>query len=350
MSAPAAPVATAARLTNTHPALRPFWHPVVASADVPEATPVAVRLLDEAWVLVRIDGRVHALADRCPHRRVPLSAGRVVDGALECRYHGYRFAGDGACVRIPALDATTPIPPKACVATAAAVEGFGLVWLAPDPPRAPLLDDAPFRDPEFDTFVSGPFVTTVGASVLTDNFLDAAHFPFLHADTFGVDDDGRPVLDVTRDGWTIVQRTTRVTGGPQLTGNVVMHYEYVVAAPFSVALTLTGPEMGTNVIWSFCCPVTENRSVWWLVHAYDDLGHDAAAIDAARDFQTRVGVEDLGILERMEDPNVTLDLRDEVHTRADLGTVEYRRLLRAVVDALGAEAEPAAPVRAGVSA
>jgi vanillate O-demethylase monooxygenase subunit len=322
---------TDVRLTNTDRALRSFWHPVIASDDVPASTPVAVRLLGEPWVLVRIDGVVHALVDRCPHRRVPLSAGRVVDGTLECAYHGYRFAPDGGCVRIPALDDATPIPSRACVATAFVEERFGLVWLAPEPPRHSLLDDTSFRDPAFDTFVSGPFGTPVGAAVLTDNFLDAAHFPFLHAATFGADDDGRPDLDVTREGWTLVQRTTRVTGAPQVAGNVVMDYEYVVAAPFSVALTLTGPEMGTNVIWSFSSPVTDGHSSWWLVHAYDDLGHDPALIAAARDFQTRVGEEDLAILERMEDPDLALDPRDEVHTKVDRGTLEYRRMLRAVV-------------------
>ena len=32
-----------------------------------------------------------------------LSLGRVCDGQLECAYHGWRFAGDGRCVSIPAL-------------------------------------------------------------------------------------------------------------------------------------------------------------------------------------------------------------------------------------------------------
>ena len=59
-------------------------------------------------------------------------------------------------------------------------------------------------------------------------------------------------------------------------------------------------------------------------------------IAAAADFQTRVGVEDLAILERMDDPVIALDLREEVHTKADLGTVEYRRLLSDVVDAAAA--------------
>ena len=40
-------------------------------------------------------GRVGAMVDRCPHRNVPLSLGRLRDGLLECGYHGWRFDGEG---------------------------------------------------------------------------------------------------------------------------------------------------------------------------------------------------------------------------------------------------------------
>ena len=210
-----------------------------------------------------------------------------------------------------------------------------MIWIAPEPPRTPLLDDTPYRDSGFDWFVCGPFTTPVSAAVLTDNFLDPSHFPFVHAATFGSEDDGRPVVEVARDGWTFVQRTSRRTGAPQLDGNVEMHYRYTCAAPFVVELLLTGPSMGVNAIWSFVRPDADGTSTWWLVQAYDDLGHDPALIAAAADFQTRVGVEDLAILERMDDPVIALDLREEVHTKADLGTVEYRRLLRDVVGRAG---------------
>ena len=43
--------------------------------------------------------------------------------------------------------------------------------------------------------------------------------------------------------------------------------------------------------------------------------------------QTAVGLEDLSILERMEHPNIPLDVRAEVHTKGDLGCLEYRRML-----------------------
>ena len=94
-----------------------------------------VWLLGRAWVLARLDGRLTAFVDRCPHRLAPLSAGAVVGDTMQCGYHGWRFAADGPAVAIPANDPGVPIPPRACLTPAAGVqERFGLVWLAPARP------------------------------------------------------------------------------------------------------------------------------------------------------------------------------------------------------------------------
>jgi phenylpropionate dioxygenase-like ring-hydroxylating dioxygenase large terminal subunit len=34
-------------------------------------------------------------------RLAKLSEGQIVDGKLECLYHGWQFDGDGKCVKIP---------------------------------------------------------------------------------------------------------------------------------------------------------------------------------------------------------------------------------------------------------
>lgn len=41
-------------------------------------------------------GDWHAFEDKCPHRGVALSEGRIEAGQLQCSYHGWLF--DGACV------------------------------------------------------------------------------------------------------------------------------------------------------------------------------------------------------------------------------------------------------------
>jgi phenylpropionate dioxygenase-like ring-hydroxylating dioxygenase large terminal subunit len=313
-------------MTNTNEGLRAFWHPVALESDMPERGLCSVVLLGEPWVVARLPGGLVALRDQCPHRKVPLSAGTIVNDQVECRYHGYRFGADGRCTLIPALDPDLPIPPKACVDTALVAVRFGMVWLClADQPADDLLDDRPFHAAINDTFVAGPFRTRVSAGTLTDNFLDAAHFPFLHADTFGADDDGRPTLTVNRVGWRVTQTDLQMVDGAHLEAAESSVATYTVAAPFTVELRLdrTG---GSDFIWSFVCPVDDDTSVWWMVHAYP-LGGDADAVSAALALQTQVGVEDLWILEQMLDPTVPLDVTAEVHTKADQGCLAYRRML-----------------------
>lgn len=312
--------------TNLDPSLRRCWHPVALVDAVPDDAPLGVRLLGERWLVARLDGELVAMRDRCPHRLVPLSAGRIVGNEIECAYHGYRFGANGGATCIPALPADVPIPPKACVDTALVTTKFGLVWLClDDDPLDDLLDDAGYTDPANDLFVAGPFTTKVSAGTLTDNFLDSAHFPFLHAATFGGDDDGRPSIRVEREGWRIHQYDTQIVGGAHIDEPVDSVAVYEVGLPFSVELRIDRPD-GSDFIWSFVTPADADTSVWFMVHAYP-LDGDAGEIAAARDLQIKVGEEDLWILEQMDDPHVPLDLRVEVHTKADLGCLEYRRML-----------------------
>ena len=37
----------------------------------------------------------------CLYRLAKLSEGQLIDGRLECLYHGWQFQGDGKCVKIP---------------------------------------------------------------------------------------------------------------------------------------------------------------------------------------------------------------------------------------------------------
>src|SRR5690242_7284304 len=84
------------RVDNETPALARAWHAVARSEDVADG-PVGVELLGERWALVRLDGQLTALADRCPHRLAPLSIGAACGSTLQCAYHGWRFDRTGAC-------------------------------------------------------------------------------------------------------------------------------------------------------------------------------------------------------------------------------------------------------------
>lgn len=76
----------------------------VDPATMPEATPVKARLGINTLVLVRVGGTVHALHEQCAHAGGPLSQGTLVEGCIECPWHGSRFRlSDGRLKRGPAV-------------------------------------------------------------------------------------------------------------------------------------------------------------------------------------------------------------------------------------------------------
>jgi nitrite reductase/ring-hydroxylating ferredoxin subunit len=45
-----------------------------------------------------------------PIRLAKLSEGQIVDGKLECLYHGWQFDGEGKCVKIPQVSLRPDAP------------------------------------------------------------------------------------------------------------------------------------------------------------------------------------------------------------------------------------------------
>ena len=131
---------------ETRPAPLPVWHPLVELARVTASAPVPVPVaLDGVpWAVAILDGDPTALHDVCPHRRVPLSAGRVTAGpvgdVLECGYHGWSYDRQGGCARIPALG--EGVVPRGMGSVRVLRTGVfaGIVWGAtddsPEPPAA----------------------------------------------------------------------------------------------------------------------------------------------------------------------------------------------------------------------
>jgi phenylpropionate dioxygenase-like ring-hydroxylating dioxygenase large terminal subunit len=124
-------------------------------------------------------GAPGVLVDRCPHRNVPLSEGRVQDGNLECAYHGWCFDGSGACVAIPGIG--RDVTERRGVGAHAAVERDGMVWFWTEPDEEPTSE--PFRLPDLgpgmrQVVLRYDIDATMHAAI--ENTLDVPHTAFLH--------------------------------------------------------------------------------------------------------------------------------------------------------------------------
>ena len=338
-------------LTNTHPALRRCWHPVARSADVTDR-PQRVMLLGEPWVLVRLgsDGEARAFLDRCPHRLAPLSigtcpAGEAGERTLQCAYHGWRFGADGRCLDIPALGPTATIPPAArLVAAAGTAERHGMVFLAPEAPLAPLGDVPEATDPSYIAGDLPVLSARASAGLLADNFLDIAHFPFVHAATFGAEEPVVPPITVERTALSFTAVSEHLFANredPGVTAGVRpliqrRRVTYRVHAPFHLVLRLDFLDSGgSNVIGFFLQPESDQSCRIFSTLWRDDLEGDAARMAEAVEFETKIVFEDLAVQEAYDVLALPLDPRAEVHTKADRSTLELRRTLADLVAAAG---------------
>ena len=180
------------------PALEEYWHPVALASDIGEQ-PIPVKLLDRRLVLVRLGDRVTCFRDLCVHRGTPLSLGWVEDACLVCAYHGWRYNASGDCTRIPALAAGQPIPRRARVEAFSVAERYGLVWVCLGEPRSQIPDFPEALDPSYKLTYHPATTWTASAARRTENFVDAAHFPWVHENILGTRDHPEvPVFPIYR--------------------------------------------------------------------------------------------------------------------------------------------------------
>ena len=167
---------------NLAPPPREHWYIAARSRDLGNR-PRAVTLLGEHLVLFRTaEGRPAALADRCAHRNLALSRGRVVEGTLECAYHGWRYGGNGACTLIPSLP---EVPERLGVPSYATAEADGFVWafMGRSAPARPPRPFPHLGERGWTTFVMQNRFEA-GALACLENFLDCPHTAYVHQGWF----------------------------------------------------------------------------------------------------------------------------------------------------------------------
>ena len=361
-----------------HPIEPTHWHPVAALTDV-QAQPVAVQLLDQSLVLWRDEaGAVHAWADQCPHRGARLSLGRVCAGRLECPYHGWQFAPSGQCVRVPALPDF--VPPAGHAARVFAVQVcYELVWVCLQPgvaadaatqgaqsvqgsghtqatqatqevqgtkgapyatahaPARPLPQFEAEADDRLRKLHCGPYDVATSAPRIVENFLDMAHFGFVHEGWLGARDTPEiPDYQVESTATGLVAsgcKAWQPQSNVHSTRGALVEYRYEVTGPYTAVLTKV-PEADSTAVqgWResialFICPVGPERSRVWFRLAVADFATDAAQLQA---FQHTIFTQDRPVLESQRPACLPLDVRAEAHTAADKASAAYRRFLRQV--------------------
>jgi phenylpropionate dioxygenase-like ring-hydroxylating dioxygenase large terminal subunit len=286
-----------------------------------------VRLMGRDLVLWRSGDAVQAFDDRCPHRGARLSLGRVVGEQLQCAYHGWCFDRAGACVRVPALPDWTP-PPGHAVAGWQVASAYGLLWVARQPHAAtpPALRGVPARQ-----VACGPYAVATSAPRVVENFLDTAHFAYVHAGWLGDvrhpdvpacavahTDDGRPFIEHCR-AWQPKASASSSEGA-------WVDYRYEVLGPYAALLVKQPEGVGPADAYAvFACPQEEERSLVWFMQFTSDDGTPDAELQR---FQDTIFGQDRPLLESQRPQRLPVS-GGELHSAADRLSTAYRRWLQA---------------------
>jgi nitrite reductase/ring-hydroxylating ferredoxin subunit len=185
--------------------LRNYWYPVAFSEDIGRDKPVAIKCLGEELVVWRDEhGLPGVLLDRCPHRAAKLSVGRILEGQLQCAFHGLRFDRKGQCILIPWEPDESPSRHEVCVQSYPAQELGGYIWAYlgdatrfPPPPLEKEIPEELLNDKAYRWFRM-PTEVWEASWLLTVDGGDGFHAVMLHAETQAVEDrtwqGGRPRL------------------------------------------------------------------------------------------------------------------------------------------------------------
>ncbi len=320
----------------TDPVLFNDWHPVASGVAVAPGRIVAARLLGRELALWRdAGGEVHSWEDRCPHRGTRLTLGTVDGDTVTCRYHGWRYDAGGRCVHVPAQPGHRP-PDSARATAYSAIERYGLVWVCLGTPGRRVPPFPEYDDPNLRKLLCGPYIVLASGPRIVENFLDMAHFGFIHAGILG--DPARtevPDYEVgdcdDGDGGNGILATRCFAWQPQTNslahGGSLVEYAYRVVRPLTAILTkVPGAQQGfREAISLHVQPLEEESSVAWIVLAMTNF---QSTDEELRAFQDTIFLQDKPILENQVPKRLPLAQRSELSVRCDRMSLAYRRYLR----------------------
>ncbi|WP_406586510.1 aromatic ring-hydroxylating dioxygenase subunit alpha [Asaia lannensis] len=214
---------------------------------------------------------------------------------------------------------------------------YGYVWTTLDPDEmsrshVPLIEEA--DEPDRRLVCCGSITVHASGLRVVENFLDMAHFPFVHTGVLGAEphtEVERYTIETREAGqeiWATDCHFFQPQGALCADGGLLTEYVYRIAAPFSTLLYKTNPNTPSrkDVIALFVQPMT--RAIC-RAHPVMFLLDDGSALDALVEFQQMIFLQDRSILENQRPVAMPLDASTEIPTLADRSSIAYRRWLKA---------------------
>jgi phenylpropionate dioxygenase-like ring-hydroxylating dioxygenase large terminal subunit len=341
--------------------VRNAWFAIAYSTEV-AAKPLARTVFSRQAVVYRTaDGTAVVLDNRCPHKSAPLAMGEIVGDAIQCPYHGLRFAPNGSCVHIPGQAA---IPPNARVRSYPTIEHGGLIWFWPGDAalaaQTPPTEFRHFGEAGWTAF-HGPYLKfpTHIMNVL-DNLVDPAHTSFVHQNTIGGSQAAEVPLVTEQNGDTIttgrwIERSEpvpvmRTFGG--FTGDVDRWQIYHLHAPNISLVDMGAVDAGADrseanrdrnyrtFSYAALTPEGEHSTHYFWLVIRNFAVDDAAVSDEMAAAYALTFDEDRELLREIEHLQQEGEIRP-LRLAIDNATTRMRRLIRRRIESEASVVAPA---------
>ena len=330
------------------PLIRNCWYVAGWGSEVTRALSSKRILGRQVLMYRRTDGAAVALHDRCPHRSLPLSKGRLEGDQVRCGYHGLVFDSGGHCTEAPPVGTA---PRSMRVPAYSLVEHGPLlwIWLGDDQPDAKAIPRVGWLgDPEW-AYGHGAMTIQSNYVSLHENLLDLTHFTFLHPGNIGTPEYASAPCTVSTGGDQVtVERFVAECAVPGIYASTGLRdhrisrrtiSEFVSPALHAASVNLSDltpqPEkrsVFTVRVTHFVTPCDLNSTHYFFAIARDFAIDDPSATEIMRQAALQAFHEDADALEAIT-ANQRLDPEFiEKSMKSDLAGVTMRRIVKRLSD------------------
>ena len=332
--------------------LKNAWYVAAWDHEITDALRQIMVLGEKICVYRNSKSEVIALEDACPHRKMPLSKGRLKNDQVECGYHGLTFDCAGKCVWAPGAGR---IPSNANVHAYPIHEKYGLVWIWMGNPAmadpTEIFEIEHWGDPAWGINRGQAMELPCNYLLMCDNLLDPTHVAWVHQSSFAQSATKDTPLRVTKTDQGIIVHRWMMNVEPApfykkvvpFTGNCdrLQHYEVrypshaLIRAIFTPAGTggPDGPLHKDCFIMdslNFMTPTsaTETRYYWFQLR--NIRPDDAALSQMMTEDVQHAFEEDRAVLTEVQ-IGMTTKTTPHIDLPIDGGQLRFRRKLEAMI-------------------
>jgi vanillate O-demethylase monooxygenase subunit len=316
-------------------ALSQMWYPIALCEEVTDK-PIAKQLLDVNLVVAKLGEDYVVAKDLCVHRGAPLTEGWVKGSCLVCPYHGYEYEADGRCTKVPS-DPDWNIPSRIRLETYLHEVKYGLIWvcLSGEPQN-----DLPVWEPEADNpdylrFTMGPEIWDCSAGRAIENFIDNAHFSFVHRNTFGQESSATQgtEYEFEESGNTMTMEFDYLATNPEdspitNTKELQRKMHRTLFLPFCTRTCIAYPENREHIIHINIAPISAKRSQ--LIVVFTRNFDKDVPVEELLDWERKILGEDRAMIEKQKPEEIPLEVSVEIHAKADKASIAFRRWLKKI--------------------